>query len=258
MIEECTYIKPATHTFASGSEEEWSRQLERLLLSSVSKRMNVANRAGFLLSGGVDTAAIVGVASVQSTKTVRTFTLRFSESPEVDESPEARATSEYLKTEHAEVDVTSSCIDFLPSIAAFGSSPPANASTLISFSLFKQISSAVDTVFCGDGGNDLLGGHYRYNQVMAYAQHLRRTPFQRFLLRHGRRAYHLLKGTRLESPLQIAARSFFSRVGREMAEDPALGMDKTLFDEVVEYYTDSDSFWRKGDKEILYSRMFRA
>src|SRR5438093_9370181 len=93
---------------------------------------------------------------------------------------------------------------------------------------------------------------------MAYAQHLRRTPFQRFLLRHGRRAYHLLKGTRLESPLQIAARSFFSRVGREMAEDPALGMDKTLFDEVVEYYTDSDSFWRKGDKEILYSRIFRA
>src|SRR5437870_6575027 len=36
MIEECTYIKPATHTFTSGSGEDWSRELERLLLSSVS------------------------------------------------------------------------------------------------------------------------------------------------------------------------------------------------------------------------------
>jgi asparagine synthase (glutamine-hydrolysing) len=218
--------------------------------------MNVANRAGFLLSGGVDTAAIVGAASVQSSKTVQTFTLRFSDSAEVDESAAARTTSEYLKTEHAEVDVTSACVDFLPAIAAFGSSPPANASALISFSLFKQISSAVDTVFCGDGGNDLLGGHYRYNQVMAYAQHFQRTALQRFVLKHGRRAYHLLKGTRLEARLQVAARSFFSRVGSEMAADPAVKMEKTRFDEVVDYYIDSDSFWRTGDKQLLYSESF--
>jgi len=256
VADECVFATPSSRILTDDDEQAWALELERLLLASVTRRINASTRVGCLLSGGVDTATIVGAASMRSKERIRTFTLRFDDSPEIDESTNARATSRIFGTDHTEVDVNASCIVDLPRIAAFASSPPANASSLISFSLFKQIKPAVDTVLCGDGGNDLLGGHYRYNQVVAYAQDYRRTPIRRFLLKHGRRTFHLVKDSMLEPALEVLARSFFARSARSLSVNHIAAMDRSHFDGIVAYYIDADSFWRQEDKRLLYSADF--
>jgi asparagine synthase (glutamine-hydrolysing) len=256
IICERLYSTPPASTFKGGTENVWAEELEELLVSSVSRRMKVSNRTGFLLSGGVDTAAIVGVATVELRNKPKTFTLRFPDDPEVDESSDARWTADYFKTDHTQVDVTSSCINSLSEIAGITNSPPGNPSSLISFSLFRQIGSCIDTVLCGDGGNDLMGGHYRYNQVMAFAQDSASTSVRQLLVKHGRAIYHRLKGTRLEPLTHTAARLFFERVGKNISDENAVGMDRSCFDRIVNYYIDSDRFWRSEDKQLLYSADF--
>ena len=236
LVNESIFVRPATRILTSGNEKEWATELERQLSASVLKRMNSSKRVGFLVSGGHDTAAMIAAGSVQSSARIKTFTLRFLGCPEMDESSHARNVSKHFGTEHSEVDVTSSCIEFLPQISTFASLPPVNASSLLSFSLFKQISPSVDTVLCGDGGNDLLGGHYRYNQILAYARNHQSPPLRRFLFAYGRRAYHMLKRTPLEPVLQTVARSFFARIGKDVSEGNVAKMDKSEFDEIVASY----------------------
>jgi asparagine synthase (glutamine-hydrolysing) len=258
ILSECTLRPPPPATFSDADENACSAELERLLISSVSRRISLSERTGLLLSGGVDTAAIVGASALAQRGRPKTFTVSFPDSPEVDESEDARWTARHFGTEHTEVEVTSSCIDFLPQIAAGGNLASVNPTSLVSFSLFKQIGSCVDTVLCGDGGNDLLGGHYRYNQVLTYSESCARTSLQGALIKHGRQMYHRLKGTFLEPLIHKAARVFFERAGKNLSEQDAIRMGRAQFDQIARYYIDSDVFWRSEDKQRLYSADFSA
>ena len=60
--------------FQSNTAMEWAPALRKSLVESVARRFEAHPDAGVLLSGGVDTAAIVGAASQQSIP-LRTFTI---------------------------------------------------------------------------------------------------------------------------------------------------------------------------------------
>jgi asparagine synthase (glutamine-hydrolysing) len=88
----------------SVSEKEWPEALLHQLEASVRAQLASDVPLGLFLSGGVDSSAIVALASRALTgRRVKTFSLGFAE-PSYDERPFARAVADSYGTEHTEVD----------------------------------------------------------------------------------------------------------------------------------------------------------
>src|SRR5262249_13118455 len=74
-----------------------------LLRSSIKKRMMADVPFGVFLSGGVDSSANVALMSELMTQPVRTFTVGFSDTEELNELEAAREISKRFNTDHHEV-----------------------------------------------------------------------------------------------------------------------------------------------------------
>ena len=79
--------------FENRSEAEHSEEILRLLRDSIRKRMMSDVPFGVFLSGGVDSSANVALMSELMSQPVRTFTVGFEDSEELNELESARAVS---------------------------------------------------------------------------------------------------------------------------------------------------------------------
>ncbi len=124
---------------------------------------------GVFLSGGIDSTAIVALATHTQTSQLRTFSLTFPGSP-LDEGPEARRTAQHFGTDHHEwaVDATTArtlVADFLssadqPSIDGFN--------TFTVSRLAREHGAKV--VLSGLGGDELFGGYPSFREVPKLAR----------------------------------------------------------------------------------------
>ncbi len=98
----------------AGAPEEAAAILHDLLLRAVRRQMVADVPLGTLLSGGIDSAAVVALMQAQSARPVRTFTIGFDEVAYA-EAPYARAVASYLGTAHTELYVaTHQALDVIP------------------------------------------------------------------------------------------------------------------------------------------------
>lgn len=222
-----------------------------LLEQSLRLRLNQEEKVGFLLSGGVDTATLVGSASSFAARPIKTFTLVFPDCPEVDERKDAVKTARLFQTEHNEITATHSCINALPEITRFCGFPVGNPASLLCFSVFERLTSVVDAVVCGDGGNEIFGGVYKYLQTMDYAFNLDAGRFARIVKGLGRKSWRQFYGTKLESTLQKAIRLYFQLAARNSQLNTQLG--EAHFRRVVNLFAFSESYWTELNKQSLYS-----
>lgn len=130
---------------------------------------------GAFLSGGIDSAAVVKIASNYS-KNLSTYTMGFP-SFKMDERREADAISKKIGTNHHEfVAQPEQLAVLLDDIVAQYDAPYADSSALPLWLLAKETAKEIKVVLTGDGGDELFGGYRRY---VAYqrALMLARLPF---------------------------------------------------------------------------------
>jgi asparagine synthase (glutamine-hydrolysing) len=151
-------------SLASSATEEAldAGDLRTLLRTAVERRLMGDVQVGMLLSGGVDSAAVLGLMDEAGYGTVPTFTVGFADRL-YDERPWARLAAERYRTDHHELVVDGAAfLDVLPRLAWYRDEPMAEPTEAVLLLLAELAGSHVKVVLSGDGGDELFGGYPKY------------------------------------------------------------------------------------------------
>lgn len=157
------------------TEGEAAEELRRLFEESVRERMMSDVPIGVYLSGGVDSSANVAFMSRHSAEQLRTFSVAFSDEPNLNELSQARAVSEHFETEHQELvlndDDVTSC---LPALIHHQDEPIADPVCVPLFHLAQLTKrSGVTVVQIGEGSDESFFGYATYGQAFRAGRALR-------------------------------------------------------------------------------------
>jgi asparagine synthase (glutamine-hydrolysing) len=149
------------------SLEEAEEQFLNLLEESVALHMISDVPVGFLLSGGVDSTAMLGFAVGKTTYPLSSFTLGFSSPGLADERPYARLAAKRYKSEHHEMTITSKQFaDFLPKFAWHMEEPVCEPQAVALYYVSKMAKDYVKVLISGEGGDEAFAGYQTYRGVL--------------------------------------------------------------------------------------------
>ena len=144
-----------------GTAEATDRFAE-VLREAVQLRLRSDAPFGAFLSGGIDSATIVGLMSQELGRPVSTFSAGVQES-EHSELPYARLVAKHFGTDHEEITVPSSAVfDHLPEAVWHRGAPVSEPSDIPILLLSRQASRKVKMVLTGEGSDELLGGYPKH------------------------------------------------------------------------------------------------
>ncbi len=116
---------------------------------------------GLLLSGGLDSNAVLARLCRGLNQPVKTFTIGFQEK-EYDESALARLSARHFGVEHHELNARADLLDLLPKIVTHYGEPFADKSALPSFLVCELTRGQVKVALNGDGGDEAFAGYGKY------------------------------------------------------------------------------------------------
>lgn len=147
------------------SEKEWVDLLEDKINLAVSERMISDVPLGALLSGGIDSAAVVAFMAKNSNKRVKTFSIGFTE-PEFDETECSRKVSQKYNTDHSDIKVDSKIFkEIFTEMSDYYDEPFADNSLMPTIFLSKFARRKIKVALSGDGGDENFAGYDRYGVV---------------------------------------------------------------------------------------------
>jgi asparagine synthase (glutamine-hydrolysing) len=202
------------------SEAEHQQEILRLLRDSIRKRMMSDVPFGVFLSGGVDSSANVALMSELMSQPVRTYTVGFSDTEELNELEGARAVAKRFNTNHHEVIIGQEEMQkFLPDLIFHQDEPLADP---VCVPLYYVSRLARDTgtivVQVGEGADEIFAGYDWFRKYVRindlFWQQAEKLPLS---LRHSLAA--------MAKPLMEA--SFNKRTAIELAR--RLGAGEPLF-----------------------------
>jgi asparagine synthase (glutamine-hydrolysing) len=137
--------------------QDAQERIKALLDKAVEKQLVADVEVGAFLSGGLDSSAIVCLAS-RHKKGLRTFSFGFGES--VDEQPYARQIAKLCRTEHTELEDDHADLgQLLLEMQEVYDEPFADSSNIPTYMLSKLARKHVKVVLTGDGGDEMFGGY---------------------------------------------------------------------------------------------------
>lgn len=150
--------------------------VESALRDSVRLRMVSDVPIGALLSGGIDSTAVVATMQSLADRPVHTFTIGYHER-DFDEADHAAAVAAHLGTDHHEWRVSASEVQqWVPDLPTWFSEPFADSSQLPTLLVSKFARQNVTVALSGDGGDEFFGGYNRHLWGPRVWQHMRRAP----------------------------------------------------------------------------------
>jgi asparagine synthase (glutamine-hydrolysing) len=205
-----TFSPDYTKSFKDATNELLDRIRESVRLHMISDVP-----VGFLLSGGVDSTALLSLAIHETQKEISTFTIGFEGQNFADERPFAKIASNKFGTKHYDMTIRASeFLDFLPSYISIMEEPVCEPPAIALYFISKLAKEHVKVLISGEGGDEAFAGYPNY-RTMLLLDKLRKTiPFGRELLMQAIKAPFIAKRMSkfkpfLELPL---TESYFSRV----------------------------------------------
>ena len=149
------------------SLEDAQAQLSTLLDESVRLHMISDVPVGFLLSGGVDSTAMLSMAVGKTDRPLSTFTVGFSEPGITDERPYARLAAQRFGAEHHEITISSKDFEsFLPQYIWHMEEPICEPPAVAMYYVSKLAKETVKVLISGEGGDEAFGGYQNYRNVL--------------------------------------------------------------------------------------------
>jgi len=138
-------------------------KLRRTLSESVVSHRVSDVPIGAFLSGGLDSSIIVADLAQATGRRVKTFSVGYAANAGYDETRFARMVAKHFYTDHYELKLTDrDVLEAIPQVLDHLGEPVGDSS-IIPTSLVSQFASRHVTVaLSGDGGDELLGGYWRY------------------------------------------------------------------------------------------------
>ena len=149
------------------SEQECIEQVRALLDESVRLRMRADVPVGCLLSGGLDSSSVLGLAATYSRQPVAAFTIAFNQRA-YDESPRARESAAHVGAELKLVPVSETDIaDHLAESTWHGEMIQYNVHGTARFLLSRAVREAgYRSVLAGEGADELFAGYAFVRQAL--------------------------------------------------------------------------------------------
>lgn len=147
--------------------EQASAELLDLIKQTVRGYMISDVPVGFLLSGGVDSTALLSCAVDETDKPISTFTIGFSGNDFADERPYARLAAERFGTDHYETTISAEQFrDFLPNYVWHMEEPVCEPPAVALYYVSKLAAEHVKVVLSGEGGDEGFGGYQNYRNLL--------------------------------------------------------------------------------------------
>ncbi len=141
--------------------------MEEVLSLAVSQRMVADVPLGALLSGGVDSSAVVALMAATSDRPVKTYTIGF-DAAGFNEADQAAAVAKHLGTEHRTLTLSpDDALDLIPSLPDWYDAPFADSSALPTYLVSRMAREEVTVALSGDGGDEVFFGYNRHRALAA-------------------------------------------------------------------------------------------
>ncbi len=140
---------------------EAREQLLDLLQDAVKIRLMSDVPLGALLSGGIDSSAIVALMSQVMDRPVETFSIGFNEAT-YNESSYAKIVADHFKTKHHEFVIEPDALDLTEKLIGQLDEPFGDFSIFPTYLVSKMAREFVTVALSGDGGDELFAGYDTY------------------------------------------------------------------------------------------------
>jgi asparagine synthase (glutamine-hydrolysing) len=147
--------------------EETEHKLLALLEECVRMHMISDVPVGFLLSGGVDSTAMLGLAVGTTDRPLSSFTLGFSAPNIVDERPYATLAAKRYGSRHHEMTISSQDFaDFLPKYTWHMEEPVCEPTAVALYYVSRLAKEFVKVLISGEGGDEAFAGYPNYRNML--------------------------------------------------------------------------------------------
>jgi asparagine synthase (glutamine-hydrolysing) len=143
------------------SVDEAAEQVLAELDEAVKIRLESEVPLGCLLSGGIDSSAVVALMRRHNSGVLRTFSIGF-EDEAFNELPFARQIAEKFETEHEEMVVRPDTTEVLSKMVWHLDEPMADPSALPTWYVAEMCRKHLTVALNGDGGDESFAGYSRY------------------------------------------------------------------------------------------------
>jgi asparagine synthase (glutamine-hydrolysing) len=156
------------------SHSELQTQIRDHLRNAVSIRLTSDVPVGVLLSGGVDSAAIVASMREVMDGEILTFSMGTPD-PNMNELERAHTISKLFGTKHNEFIVKPNAVEVIPKLVNHYGQPFADSSSIPTYYLSSLARQHVKVLLSGDGGDEMFAGYARY-QIARILQMVKNLP----------------------------------------------------------------------------------
>src|SRR5439155_6763313 len=151
---------------ATPPEPDLPRALRAKLRDAVESHLVSDVPVGLLLSGGIDSSALLALMSEAGAGPVPTFSVGFGER-RFDELTHARAVAEHFGADHHELVLEPDAAAVLPDVVRHFHEPFADPAALPTYEIARLAGSHVKVALSGDGGDELFVGYTTFRGVEA-------------------------------------------------------------------------------------------